>query len=296
MNLVVLLFLRFHPDVINVVKEGSFMESFTLLDGDRVHFRGAGKDLFVAIQPHHIMGSVYSTVGEDVILHNPRDRFRVRDQDLVLNYSYRGGAVVNAWQIPNDMCLNHNVFSTQQREAVIKVQNSFDTPTKVCWFLNFRKSVEFSLDFMKGPLNSSVQIGDTSNLAPGAKLLSVDPKGKLTGLLGKQQLIVLDTQPGEVDLSVHLASAIPFADWTDSPSLFQDRSAKDSNDISDLPLYLVTIRDVKLWIWGTLFGIVAFILLFTATILFFRPLRKLGLAGSDINALTKAALVKAKAD
>jgi hypothetical protein len=149
---------------------------------------------------------------------------------------------------------------------------------------------------MKGSRNSSVKIGDTSNLAPGSKLLSINPEDKLTGSLGKQQLVVLDAQPGEIDLSVHVASAIPFADWTDSPSLFQDRGSNGSSQSLDLPLYLVTIRDVKLWIWGTLFGIVAFILLFTATILFFRPLRKLGLAGSDITALTKAASVKTKAD
>jgi hypothetical protein len=136
MHLFVLLFLRFHPDVINAVKEGSFMESFTLLDGDRVHFRGADKDIFVAVQPHHIMGSVYSSVNNDVILHQPRDRFRVRGQDLILNYTYRGGAVVNTWQLPNDICHDHNVFSTQQREAVIKVQNRFDAPTRICWFLN----------------------------------------------------------------------------------------------------------------------------------------------------------------
>jgi hypothetical protein len=283
--------LRFHPDVIDVVKEGDFMESYALLDGDRVQFRGANKDIFVAVQPHHIMGSVYSTIGgdsSDVIAHRPGDRFRVRDQDLLLTYSYRGGAVVNTWQIPDNVCKNHNIFSTQQREAVIKVQHFFSEEATICWFLNFRKSVEFSIDFIQGGNGSVVRIADTSVL-PG--FITVNAPEKLAGSLNKQQLIILEAHPGEIDLSVHVSSPIPFADWTDSPSLFLDRGeSKEQN----LPLYLITVRDVKMWIWGALLGIVGFILLFTGGILFSRPLRKFGLAVSDIRPVTKARDVKRK--
>jgi hypothetical protein len=91
------------------------MESFTLLDGDRIAFHSSTKDLFIAVQPHHIMGEIYSSVNDDVIRHQPGDRFLVRKQNLTLSYRDRGGAVVNIWQIPYGLCQDHNVFSTQQR-------------------------------------------------------------------------------------------------------------------------------------------------------------------------------------
>jgi hypothetical protein len=290
MWLLLILSLRLHPEVINTSRAGDFMESFTLLDGDQILFGSSTKDLFIGIQPHHIMGEVYSSIASnssDRILHRPGDRFRVQRQDLLLTYRQRGGAVVDSWQIPSDLCLDHNVFSTQQREAVIQINDTFTNSTRICWFLHFRRPVEFSISFPGGPVDSLLQIGDTSHLQPGSALINVRPGGARTGTLGTQQLVVLKAEPGYVNLTIRISSPIPFGDWTDRPSLFADRGQTAP---ANLPLYITSIRDVKLWIWTVLAGLVLFVLLFTAAILFFRPLRKLGLA----TGVTSTA--KAKAD
>jgi hypothetical protein len=131
------------------------------------------------------------------------------------------------------------------------------------------------VDFLKGSIGSSIQIGDTSNLKDRASLWTVYPNGQLTGKLGEQQLVVLTVKQGEINVTVRISSSVHFGDWTDRPSLFGERG---NNTTSDLPLYIETIRDVRLWIWIVLFGVVAFVIAFTAFILFFRPLRKLGWA------------------
>jgi hypothetical protein len=272
-----LLFLRFYPEVINATRDGDFMESFTLLDGDRILFRSSTKDLFVAIQGHTIMGELYSTNGSneaDRIRHKPGDHFRVQGEDLVLTYRQRGGAGIDTWQIPSGLCSNHNIFSAQQREAIIQIDKTFSEPTTICWFLSFRKSVAFSVDFHIGTPDSYLQIGDTDNLRPDSTLLIVSPTTRRTGTLGTHQLIILKAQPGQINLSVRVSTSLPFADWTDSASLFVDRHQTVTDD---LPLYIETIRSVKLWVWFVLFGTGLFVLCLTTAALFWRPGRKPGL-------------------
>jgi hypothetical protein len=278
MHLVAALALRFSPDVIDTVRTGTFMESFTLLDPDRIAFHGEDKDLFIAIQPHYLMGEIFSSVNNtdgtpDLMYHRPGDRFRVSDQRLVLRYSSRGGAVVNTWQLPRGLCRDHNIFSTQQRVAVISVQETFDAPTTVCWFLNFRRPVDFTVAFIDGPAGATVRIGDNESLSDG--LQQIDPKRYVVGHMAGQHLVVLDSPAGDVDLSIAVTSSVPFADWTDAPSLFGERGRPAP---TGRPLYLVTVRNAKLWIWGVIYGVAAVAVFHGATILFMRPMKKLFLS------------------
>lgn len=153
---------------------------------------------------------------------------------------------------------------------MISVQESFDVPTTICWFLNFRRPVDFTVAFIDGPPGASVRIGDNESLADG--LQQIDPKRYVVGHLAGQHLIVLDSPVGDVDLSIAVTSSVPFADWTDAPSLFSERGASAP---SGLPLYIVTVRNAKLWIWGVVYGLAAVAVFHGATILFMRPMKKL---------------------
>jgi hypothetical protein len=272
------------------------MESFTLLDKDRIDFKASNADLFVAVQPHHIMGAVYSTVAdangtERRLRHDPGDRFFVRGQDLTLSYAERGGAVVNTWQLPPGLCRAYSVFSIQQREALVDVQATFSEATTICWFLNFRAPVNFSVEFVDGPAGSRVRLGDNSSFA--LAFHEIGPSGSLAGHAGAQNLIVLDAVAGRVNLSITVRSAVPFGDWTDAPSFFHPRGTAGG---PQLPTYLLTVRDVKMWIWATLIGVVAAILLYTAILLFATPVKKLSLTEVQKQAVLGFVCPKSKVD
>jgi hypothetical protein len=84
-----------------------------------------------------MMGELHSAIKpgdslDDVLRHVPGDRFRVTDETLVLNYSARGGAIVDIWHLSEGICHTHNVFSTQQREAYIRIDERFDYNRKIC--------------------------------------------------------------------------------------------------------------------------------------------------------------------
>jgi hypothetical protein len=288
--------LRLAPAVINTSRTGYFMESFTVLDQDRVEFKAANSDLFMAIQPHHMMGNVYTSVfradgSADTIRHRVGDRFYVENQDLILQYSYRGGGVVNTWQLPRGFCKAHNVFSTHQREAVIAVHDDFSEPVTICWLLNFMTSVNFSVTFAKGSNTSRLRIGDNSSFA--ARFHEVGAGESLSGQLDRQQVIVLDAAAGHHDIVISIHSNIPFGDWTDSPSIFRPRGS----DVSPaLPMYIVTYRDVKQWICVLLFGIVASALLYTAFILFMSPEKDADLTEAQKQAVVAFMSKKAKTE
>jgi hypothetical protein len=287
---------RLAPPLINAVKTGYFIESFTVLDKDRIEFKASNADLFLAIQPHHIMGEVHSTVTDangtkSRIRHNPGDRFFVRRQDLTLNYAERGGAVINTWQLPPGLCQDYSVFSTQQRKALVDVQHTFSEPTTICWFLNFRDRVNFSVNFVEGPATSRVRVGDNSSFALG--LHEIAPKGSLAGHAAAQNLIVLDAVAGRVNLSIKVRSDIQFGDWTDTPSFFHPRGAPGG---PQLPTYLFTVREVEMWIWGTLIGVVVLILLYSAILLFATPVKKLSLTEVQKQAVLGFVCPKSKVD
>ena len=128
------LLFRLDPPIKNENISGNFMGSMTILDRDRVAFCGEDKDLFIGVQPHHIMGTLFSSVistsgASDLVEHKPGDRFYVKNTNLLLNYTFRGGARIAVWQIPTGMCDDYNVFSTQQRSAVIEVNDNFEKDT-----------------------------------------------------------------------------------------------------------------------------------------------------------------------
>jgi hypothetical protein len=272
MVLGLLLAFRLSPPLLNVTRTGYFMESFTLLDGDRLELEGHEKDIFVAVHPHHMMGELHSAINrdgslEDSIRHFPGDRFRVTDETLVLNYSSRGGAVINVWQLPEGFCHNHNVFSTQQREAYIRIDRKFDGKDKICWFFNFRRDVRASGVVIEGRRGVLVQAGDNASFCDHG----FDEMAEGTGLhshLKDLILVVFEARPGNVEFEVSLESKVPYADWTDRPSLFHDRG---SDEELDLPLYLVTVRDVQPWVWVAMAAPAAIILLYLATVLFLHP-------------------------
>jgi hypothetical protein len=287
---------RLAPPLMDTVKTGYFIESFTVLDKDRIEFRASNADLFLAIQPHHIMGEVYSTVTdangtESRMRHDPGDRFFLRRQDLTLNYAERGGAVINTWQLPPGLCQDYSVFSTQQRKALVDVQNTFSEPTTICWFLNFRDPVNFSVDFVEGPAASRVRLGDNSSFAVGFH--EIKPKSSLFGHAAGQIVIVLNAVAGHVNLSIKIRSDIPFGDWTDTPSFFHPRGASGG---PQLPTYLFTVRDVEIWIWATLIGVVALILLYTAILLFATPVKKLSITEVQKQAVLAFVCPKSKVD
>jgi hypothetical protein len=288
--------LRLAPPVINASRTGYFMESFTVLDQDRIEFKAANSTLFMAIQPHHMMGDVYTSVFQadgstDRIHHRAGDRFYLANQDLVLEYSYRGGGVINTWQLPRGLCKAHSIFSTQQREAIISVHDDFPERVTICWLLIFRKSVNFSVTFSNGSRGSQLLIGDNSSFA--AQFHKVEAGKSLSGQLDRQQLVVLDAAAGRHDIVILIRSSVPFGDWTDSPSIFRPRGS----DVSPaLPMYITTYRDVKLWVWALLFGIVASILLYTAFILFMKPVKDAHLTEAQKEAVVAFLNKKAKTD
>jgi hypothetical protein len=287
--LILALSLRFSAPVIDAVRTGLFMETFTLLDPDRVLFKPSDSDLFVAIQPHYLMGEILSSLprtNDTEMRHFPGDRFRVVNDEVLLRYESRGGAVVNTWQLPRGLCHNHNIFSTQQREAVITVQETFRDSARICWFLNFRWPVSFTVAFIDGPADARLRIGDNASLAD--HLIAVEPKKYVSGQLAGQHLIVLDSPPGEIDLSVAVTSSVPFADWTDSPSLFHDRGVSDTRV---LPMFIVTVRNAKFWIWGVVYGFVALSLFYGATILFMRPMKRFFFAAVQWSRLSAVVMI-----
>jgi hypothetical protein len=61
-------------------------------------------------------------------------------------------------------------------------------------------------------------------------------------------------------------------------------------------MYITTYRDVKLWVWALLFGIVASILLYTAFILFMKPVKDAHLTEAQKEAVVAFLNKKAKTD
>ena len=281
---------RLDPPILDVTRDDPFMDTFTLLDGDRVTITGGGKNVFVAIQPHNIMGHIFSTtVSKDsdsrTIEHKIGERFYVSDQDVILNYSYRGGAVLNVWSLPDDLCdPRYSVFSSQQREARIKVDAYFENDTKICWMLNFRTPVEMSASFEAENSSSELIVGDTKHMRTKCWYFVRPGRPILNGGLNRSSLVMLDAKKGRVKVDVELKSDIPYADWTDSPSFFVERG--DHNQ-PDLPTYLETVRDVQLWIWILLCSIIASIFGFTLVIFFVRPIAKIHKSLSHSDDLSK---------
>ncbi|OHS94831.1 hypothetical protein TRFO_38974 [Tritrichomonas foetus] len=317
------LFFRLDPPILNLEKDGFFMDTYTLLDQDYVKIYGKNKDVFIAIQPHNIMGSIYSTVSptshdgknsnrdkkfNGTVKHYVGDRFYVSNSDIFLNYTYRGGSVVNVFSLPRGLCdPEYSIFTTMQREAHISIDETFQEDRKICWFLNFKTPVEFEAIFHDGPKDSKLMIGDQKHLLTNHWYDIPPTKSILNGGLNRSNLIVLDAKKGHISLNISVTSGVPFADWTDRPSFFAKRNELLSykkaieginikcGDITsnepfnkDLKMYITTVRNVKIWIWAILCGIIASIFGFTVVIFFVKPIRKIHRSLSHSDDLAKA--------
>lgn len=268
-----------------------------MLDKDFLSISGDNKDIFVAIQPHSIMGRIYSTISKnnqiiDTIQHSVGDRFYVRNQDLLLNYTYRGGCVVHTWVLPHGMCdPDYTIYSSGQRYAKIEINEKFEENSKICWLLDFNKPVDFDASFNDGSSDSKLIIGDSKHLIT-KHFYEFRPKQKRTNLgLNRTHLVLLEASQGHVSLEIEFRSDIPYADWTDKPSLFVQRGKSSENN--QKPMYLHTVRDVKLWIWALLFAMIGSIFGFTLIIFFVRPFKKIHRSLSQQD-LTKAAKTKSE--
>ena len=273
----------------NLTKTGNLMKSFTFLDRDQIEFRGESKDIFVGVQPHHRLGHLHSSIGtkddsSEMILHKPGDRFYVRDKNLFLKYSFRGGAVVDVWMIPTGICHGRNVYSTQQRSAQIRLSDQFKDDRKICWFLKFRRNVTYHIDFKSSLNTSTVFITDEKM---NEDEVSIIRSGRIAdGSLSNMHVVVLHAKAqDEIDLTVNINSTVPFADWTDSPSYFVRRNKLGMKVKANC--YLETDRSVATWIWLTVVSIFAGIFGFTLIIFFVRPIHKIGRSISQSDDLSK---------
>ncbi|KAH0794784.1 hypothetical protein GPJ56_001331 [Histomonas meleagridis] len=243
---------------------------YTFLDSDSLLLDAFNKDLFIAVQPHFIVGSLNSTTIDKkgishTLTHKLGDRFYVSDCKLKLTYSGRGGARVYVYQIPQGFCdPEYSIYSSSQLEAKINVQQKFGRPTKICWFLNFNTPVSFQFDFKKGGPGSEVYLGDKKHLMSN-HFYNFKVGSSYNGGLNRSHFISLKATPGEVDLSIDIMSSASYSDWTDSPSLFTKRG---TNTARDLPLYIDSIRGVKPFIWIIIGSIILSIFIISAYIFF----------------------------
>ena len=282
--LLLIVMFRLSPPVMNAVMDTDFIQSFTFLDRDHLTLKGTGKDLFVAVQPHHILGTVFSSVLDgsttrDLRRHSPGDRFVVRDADIILNYTYRGGAVVDIWMLPQNMCSDVNIFSTQQRSAKIHVSEVFDRDTQLCWFLKFRRNVTW---------RATVQSGAKAMIADNCTLrdpVQIQEGSRMSGTAGAMHVIALHAKAHErVEFTAIINSTCPFGDWTDSPSRFHDRGDPPLAE----PCYIETDRSVANWIWAVLASVFVGIFGFTVVIFFIKPIHKLGVSISNSDEYLKS--------
>ena len=260
-----------HP-VRNEVRTGYEIDTVTFLDRDRIELRGKDTDVFVAAQSHHTLGHLFSSVirennTEDLIKHIAGDKFYVQKAGVVLNYTYRGGSRVSFWQIPSGLCGDYNIYSTQQRSAVIKVNDTFTEDTKICWFLNFRKSVTYDVSFRSASGASTVLVADQRLISSDSQAY-IKPGDAQSGQLGSTHVIALDAKAGPVDLEVNVNCDVDFGDWTDHPSFITKRgeSAQPTK-----PMYIETNRQVAAWIWTALVGTFIAISTFTTLLFFAKP-------------------------
>lgn len=279
---------RLSPPVLDVVRDSIVMESFTFRDRDRVTLRGRGKDTFVALQPHSTIGKIFSSVvndstTHDLIQHSPGDRFFVHDTDILLNYTYRGGAVVDVWMLPQGMCSGINIFSTQQRMARIHVEQIFDHDLQICWFLKFRRNVTWQAELKAG---DEVIIADAEMLSSGTpKRLSEGQNQR--GEISRMHVISLRAKANiPVKFFAVINSSCPFGDWTDHPSRFVKRGAP--RDELDGDCYIDTDRTVAVWIWAVLSTVFLGIFGFTVVIFFVKPIHKIGVSISNSDEFLKA--------
>lgn len=288
-----LLFLfRLSPPVVDSVHEGSFMSSFTFLDRDRVEFNATSRDLFVAVQPHHMTGGLFSSVidsagSHSLVKHRPGDRFRVRDVRLSMNFTYRGGAIVHAWQIPTGLCGERSVFSGQQREALIDIDEEFDRELNMCWFLQFRGTVNYSVKFAQSGVGSELTIMDDEAIKGNTSVV-VRSGETAAGVIGNSHIIALRVTPGRLHLRVVVSSNAQFGDWTDMPSKFMPRGDVKGRVMED-EMYVKTRRDVATWIWLSLASSLAGTFAFTVVFFFVRPIRKISTSLSNSDDLSKLA-------
>lgn len=294
--------IRLDPPPLNIHRDFDFMDSFTLLDKDSISLSGKNRDIFVAIQPHSIMGHIHSTVKTDgsengTIEHDVGERFYVSNQDLHINYSYRGGAVVHVWSLPQGMCdTSYVIYSASQRSANIELNEYFNEDTKICWLLSFNTPVEFDADFVNGSQGSRLIVGDFKHLITKHFYEFQPGQSRKENGLNKTHMVLLDAKKGLLSVNIKIRSRIPYADWTDKPSLFVkrgERLSKNQFETPEKPFYLETIRSVQTWIWVCLFSMFGSIMGFTFIIFFIRPFKKIHKSLSQTD-LAKAA--KSKAD
>ncbi|KAK8886221.1 hypothetical protein M9Y10_041680 [Tritrichomonas musculus] len=276
--------IRLDPPPLNIYRDFDFMDTFTLLDKDSVTISGKERDIFVAIQPHSIMGHVFSTVyknsiEKNTIQHSVGERFYVSNQDLKINYSYRGGVVVHVWSLPRGMCdTSYTIYSAGQRSATIHLNEIFNEDTKICWLLNFKGPVDFDANFINGSQGSKLIVGDFKHLITKHFYEFQPGQNRNNNGLNKTHMILLNAKEGPTSINIDLKSQIPYADWTDNPSLFVKRGGKKSKqqlENQEKNLYLETVRNVQTWIWLCLFGMFGSILGFTFIIFFIRPFKKI---------------------
>lgn len=265
------------------VRDTTTMESFTMLDRDTLLLNATDHDIFVAIQPHTIMGNISSVVeysnGEKTyIAHKNGDTFLIQDAKMTLYYTKRGGCTIKVWQIPKGMCSEYSIFSTQQREADIFIDDKFAEEKKICWFLAFRKQVSFQADHSE---NTKLYFGDNSGIAESS-----------SGLLNQTMMIALHAAPGHSLVKVHVQCNISYGDWTDSPRFFTP--INQQNKFSTSPMYIETKRNVELWIWVVMFSILASLFTFTVVIFFIKPITKIHKSFSLPEDLNKLAPVTTK--
>lgn len=289
------LFVRLDPPPLNIHRDFDFMDSFTLLDKDSVSISGKNRDIFVAVQPHSIMGHIFSTVStenneQSTLEHSVGDRFYVSNQDIQLYYSYRGGALVHVWSLPQGMCdTSYVIYSASQRSATIELNEVFNEDTKICWLLNFNTPVEFDAEFVNGSYDSKLIVGDFKLLITKRFYEFKPGQGRKENGLNRTHMVLLDAKKGPTSINIEIRSKIPYADWTDKPSFFVKRGEKNLED-QEKQFYLMTLRNVQPWIWACLFGMFGLILGFTFTIFFIRPFKKItkSLSQQDLTKIVKS--------
>lgn len=257
---------RLDPEIIDIQRSTPFCEVFTILDGDKIKLNGFGMDIFVSIQPHFVLGTVYSIRttkkgikwSTDRQNHTYGERFHVSDCEITIGYEGRGGSKVVIYMMPRGICDgSYTVFTSDQRNAHIKVDQNFGSSVQnICWLMSFSNPVDFSIDLQSDSPQTSIVLGDQKTLGT-EQFFRFSRSAKYQAGLNRTMFVSLNAT-GKVRFTADIESDSIIADWTDKPSVVIERG---NSFPKLLPTYLVVERNIPIWVWCILFSL--FLLIFT---------------------------------